>query len=127
MIARPWRCSKASGPRGAHGQERAGVVVARGQADQGISPRYNISFRDDKKFLLVKVNLNDPFPRFQLTRMKKDDGSRYFGPSLIRDRCARRSRSCARNFTSAPAARNPGEVDFRHCSSTSSRIAPRPA
>jgi excinuclease ABC subunit C len=43
-------------------------------------PRYNVSFRDDKRFPLVKVNLNDPIPRFTLTRLKTDDGSRYFGP-----------------------------------------------
>ncbi|MFT4175672.1 MAG: excinuclease ABC subunit UvrC [Luteolibacter sp.] len=43
-------------------------------------PRYNVSFRDDKRFLLAKVKLTDPWPRFQTTRLKKDDGSRYFGP-----------------------------------------------
>src|SRR2546428_6264841 len=43
-------------------------------------PRYNVSFRDDKRFLMLKVNLNDPIPRFTLTRLKQDDGARYFGP-----------------------------------------------
>src|SRR5882724_404959 len=43
-------------------------------------PRYNISFRDDKQFLMLKVNLNDPIPRFTFTRLKTDDGARYFGP-----------------------------------------------
>src|SRR2546430_9135076 len=43
-------------------------------------PRYNVSFRDDKRFLMVKVNLNDPIPRFTLTRIKQDDGPRYFCP-----------------------------------------------
>src|SRR5690606_20502670 len=43
-------------------------------------PRYNVSYRDDKRFFLVKIRLEDPWPRFQMTRMKKDDGSRYFGP-----------------------------------------------
>ena len=43
-------------------------------------PRYNVSFRDDKRFLLVKVDVRDEWPRFRLTRMKADDGSRYFGP-----------------------------------------------
>jgi len=43
-------------------------------------PKYNVSFRDDKRFLLLKVNVEEPWPRFHLTRMKKDDGARYFGP-----------------------------------------------
>ena len=29
---------------------------------------------------MLKVNLNDPIPNFIFTRLKKDDGARYFGP-----------------------------------------------
>ncbi len=43
-------------------------------------PKYNISFKDDKRYLLVKVQMADPMPRFILTRVKKEDGARYFGP-----------------------------------------------
>jgi excinuclease ABC subunit C len=43
-------------------------------------PRYNVSFRDDKRFLLVKIDLSEEWPRFRLARFKKDDGARYFGP-----------------------------------------------
>lgn len=43
-------------------------------------PRYNTDFTDDKRFLLVRVDLREELPRFRLTRLKKDDGSRYFGP-----------------------------------------------
>src|SRR5204863_215564 len=43
-------------------------------------PRYNISFRDDKRFLLVKVDPTEEWPRFRLTRLKKNDNARYFGP-----------------------------------------------
>src|SRR5256712_12756973 len=79
-------------------------------------PRYNVSFRDDKRFLLLKVNLNDPIPRFTLTRLKQDDGARYFGPfpnsSALRSTLAlvRRQyhlRGC-RPLT-------PGERDYKHC------------
>jgi excinuclease ABC subunit C len=43
-------------------------------------PRYNTDFTDDKRFLLVRVDLHEELPRFRLTRLKKEDRSRYFGP-----------------------------------------------
>jgi excinuclease ABC subunit C len=43
-------------------------------------PRYNTDFTDDKRFLLVRVDPQELMPRFRLTRIKKDDRSRYFGP-----------------------------------------------
>jgi len=56
------------------------ALLLEGKLIKEFQPRYNISFRDDKRFLLVKVNLQDPIPRFTLTRLKQDDGARYFGP-----------------------------------------------
>jgi excinuclease ABC subunit C len=56
------------------------ALLLEGKLIKEYRPKYNISFRDDKRFLLVKVNVNDPIPRFQLARLKKDDGCRYFGP-----------------------------------------------
>jgi len=43
-------------------------------------PKYNTDFTDDKRFLLVRVDLHEELPRFRLTRIRKDDRSRYFGP-----------------------------------------------
>lgn len=43
-------------------------------------PRYNVSFRDDKRFLLLRVDLGRPFPHLRLCRVKRDEGSAYFGP-----------------------------------------------
>jgi excinuclease ABC subunit C len=43
-------------------------------------PRYNTDFTDDKRFLLVRLDPHEELPRFRLTRLRKDDGSRYFGP-----------------------------------------------
>jgi excinuclease ABC subunit C len=43
-------------------------------------PKYNTDFTDDKRFLLVRINLEDEMPRFTLTRFRKEDRSRYFGP-----------------------------------------------
>ena len=51
------------------------ALLLEGRLIKEYRPRYNISFRDDKRFLMLKVNLNDPIPRFTLTRLKIDDGA----------------------------------------------------
>lgn len=56
------------------------ALLLEGRLIKEFRPRYNVSFRDDKRFLLVKVDLRDEWPRFRLTRMKGDEGARYFGP-----------------------------------------------
>lgn len=44
------------------------------------APYYNILMRDDKRYFLVKLDMNEEFPRLALTRLRKNDGARYFGP-----------------------------------------------
>ena len=56
------------------------AMLLEGRLIKEYRPRYNISFRDDKRFLLVKIDERDEWPRFRLTRVKADDGCRYFGP-----------------------------------------------
>src|SRR6201984_969287 len=55
-------------------------VFLEGKLIKEYRPRYNVSFRDDKRFLVVRIDLSEEWPRFRLARFKKDDGSRYFGP-----------------------------------------------
>lgn len=43
------------------------------------SPHYNISLKDGKSYLLIRIT-NEPFPKVFKTRRVIDDGSRYFGP-----------------------------------------------
>jgi len=91
-------------------------LLLEGKLIKEYRPRYNVSFRDDKNFLLVKVNLNDPFPRFLLTRLKKDDGARYFGPFPHSSSLRKTLNLLRKKFhirTCRPEI--PGEVDFRHC------------
>ena len=56
------------------------ALLLEGRLIKQYKPRYNTSFTDDKRFLLVRVDLAAELPRFGLTRLRKDDGSRYFGP-----------------------------------------------
>ncbi|SMF33006.1 excinuclease ABC subunit UvrC [Pseudobacteriovorax antillogorgiicola] len=43
-------------------------------------PYYNILLRDDKEYPFVRVDFNDPWPRIQKVRKRKDDGAKYVGP-----------------------------------------------
>ena len=56
------------------------ALLLEGKLIKEFRPRYNVSFRDDKRFLLVKCELRDEWPRFRLTRSKNDETARYFGP-----------------------------------------------
>ncbi|MDX9895725.1 MAG: excinuclease ABC subunit UvrC [Desulfofustis sp.] len=43
-------------------------------------PKYNVILRDDKSYPLIKVTVQEQWPRVFMTRRKKRDGARYFGP-----------------------------------------------
>ncbi|MFH1080011.1 MAG: excinuclease ABC subunit UvrC [Pseudomonadota bacterium] len=43
-------------------------------------PRYNVDFRDDKSYYHLRINLEQPFPRFELVRRPRRDGAACFGP-----------------------------------------------
>ncbi|HLP78617.1 MAG TPA: excinuclease ABC subunit UvrC [Candidatus Paceibacterota bacterium] len=79
-------------------------------------PRYNVSFRDDKNYLMLKVNLNDPIPRFTLTRIKQADGARYFGP-FPNSGALRSTLALVRRQYHLRGCRplTPTERDYRHC------------
>ena len=91
-------------------------LLLEGRLIKEFQPRYNISFRDDKRFLLLKVNLGDPIPRFVLTRVRTEDGSRYFGP-FPNAGALRRTLNLVRQKFSLRGCRalTPGEIDYRHC------------
>ena len=43
-------------------------------------PKYNTILKDDKKFLLLKVDIQSTLPTFKLVRFYKRDKAQYFGP-----------------------------------------------
>jgi len=79
-------------------------------------PRFNISLRDDKRFLMLKVNLNDPIPNFSFTRLKKNDDARYFGP-FVNSTALRQTLELARKQFNLRGCRvfTPGPGDYKHC------------
>jgi excinuclease ABC subunit C len=43
-------------------------------------PKFNVKLRDDKSFLLLKVQKKEPWARLRLVRKIENDGAKYFGP-----------------------------------------------
>jgi excinuclease ABC subunit C len=79
-------------------------------------PRYNVSFRDDKRFLLARVRLADPWPRLTTTRTRKNDGALYFGPFPHSSALHHTLEWLNRGFgLRACRPVTPGEDDYRHC------------
>ncbi|MFD2256069.1 GIY-YIG nuclease family protein [Luteolibacter algae] len=91
-------------------------LLLEGKLIKDYRPRYNVAFRDDKRFLHVKVKLSDPFPKFIAVRTKKDDGARYFGPfphsTALHDTLNWINRRLGLRVC-RPLI--PGETDYRHC------------
>lgn len=97
-------------------RSEADAVVTEGRMIKAYKPRYNVSFRDDKRFLLLKLNPADPWPRLETARFEKPDGARYFGPysNTLAARAAKEFiekrlglRQCR--------PRVPGPEDHKHC------------
>ncbi|MBO4369230.1 MAG: excinuclease ABC subunit C [Desulfovibrio sp.] len=77
-------------------------------------PHYNIALRDDKQYVLFRLDPNEQFPRLTIVRQAHRDGARYFGP-----------------FTSAQAARNTWKLlhktfGLRRCSDRAMKNRVRP-
>ncbi|MBI5100622.1 MAG: excinuclease ABC subunit UvrC [Nitrospirae bacterium] len=45
-----------------------------------LRPRYNILLRDDKSYPYLRLSLNEKWPRLEVVRRVKRDGSKYYGP-----------------------------------------------
>ena len=93
------------------------ALLLEGKLIKEFRPRYNISFRDDKRFLLVRVHMSDDFPRFSLTRFKKEDGARYYGP-FAHSGALRTTINWLNKQFGLRVCRplRPDEQDYKHCS-----------
>lgn len=58
----------------------AEAIITEGRLIKEYRPRYNVSFRDDKRFLMIRVDPTELWPRFDAVRLRKNDGGLYFGP-----------------------------------------------
>jgi excinuclease ABC subunit C len=91
-------------------------LLLEGKLIKDYRPRYNVAFRDDKRFLHARIRMTEAFPKFSAVRAKKEDGAKYFGPfphsSALLDTLDWLNRRLGLRVC-RPA--NPGEADYRHC------------
>lgn len=77
-------------------------------------PYYNIRLKDDKGFPYLKIDVKEDWPRVEITRNLKDDGSRYFGP-FASGRSVRMALQVIKNI-----------FPFRSCTKPLDKPLPRP-
>lgn len=61
-------------------RNEAEAVLTEGRLIKEYRPRYNVSFRDDKRFLMIRADARLKFPAFEPCRIRREDGCLYFGP-----------------------------------------------
>lgn len=57
-----------------------------------IQPQYNIIWRDDKTYLMLEFDLNDPFPRLNFIRYKEYLNKKKIRPNFILDHILQQDR-----------------------------------
>jgi excinuclease ABC subunit C len=94
----------------------AEAMLTEGRMIKDYRPHYNVSFKDDKRFLLIRVNPNEPLPRFDACRIQKDDGAIYFGPYASSPAARAALEFIEKRFGLRQCRpRIPGPDDHKHC------------
>ena len=61
-------------------------------------PRFNVKLRDDKQYLVLRIDPRKAYPRVEVVRNIKNDGARYFGPYHSASSCRETLRTVNRYF-----------------------------
>lgn len=97
-------------------RNEAEAVLTEGQLIKDYRPRFNVSFKDDKRFMLIRVDLSEPFPVFKLCRIRRNDSARYFGPYVSANSARVAIDFVEKRFGLRRCApRIPDEQTYRHC------------
>ncbi len=97
-------------------RNEAEALLTEGRLIKQYKPRYNVVFRDDKRYLALRAEMHLDVPRFSTCRIVRDDGNPCFGPfpsaQVVR---------AAKDFVEKHfgirkcTVRVPDEVTYRHC------------
>ena len=80
------------------------------------TPYYNILMRDDKRFLMIRINPDEELPRIDLVRIRRNDGALHFGP-FPKGGALRETVEFLNRYFGLRSCRPqiPGEKEHRHC------------
>jgi excinuclease ABC subunit C len=56
------------------------ALILEGNLIKRHRPRYNVIFKDDASYPLIRLDIHNRYPRLRIVRRIKKDGSLYFGP-----------------------------------------------
>jgi len=94
----------------------AEATLTEGQLIKDYRPRFNVLLKDDKRFLVLRVNRREELPRFDAVRLQKEDGADYFGPYVSSAAAWAALEFIERRFGLRPCRPPlPGPEDHKHC------------
>ena len=89
-------------------------------------PRFNVKLRDDKQYLVLRIDPRSKYPRVEVVRNIKDDGARYFGPYHSATSCRQTLRTLNRHFKLRTCSDHVLETRKRTCLQYQIRRCPGP-
>ncbi len=101
------------------------ALLLESQLIKRYQPRYNTALRSYEQYPYIRVDISNPWPRITLTKARKNDGARYFGP-FRSSNAARKTvdvigqvvplRTCPRSFKNARSYGSPClQLDLGRC------------
>jgi DNA polymerase III subunit epsilon len=101
------------------------ALLLESQLIRRYQPRYNTALRSHEQYPFIRIDISNPWPRVSLSKARKDDGARYFGP--FRSAATARKtvdlinrivplRTCTRSFRDARSYGSPClQLDLGRC------------
>jgi excinuclease ABC subunit C len=95
----------------------AEAILTEGKLIKEYRPYYNTLWKDDKRFQLIRVDVQHPYPTVEKCRIRKNDGALYFGPYTSGMAAKVAVEFLERRFGIRRCRpREPDEETYRHCS-----------
>jgi excinuclease ABC subunit C len=97
-------------------RNEAEALLTESQLIKDYKPRYNVDFRDDKRFLMLRIDVHEPWPQFKAVRFRREDGALYFGPYVSSPAARATMAFIEKRFGLRKCRpRIPGPLDHKHC------------